>query len=379
VLTFCLASGAPPAASPPGHPSRAAWARAVGARRAAAPGGRLFLDDLLEAAAPAGGCEAPTAAGGASPTVRSPRSGRARVGGGSGSGGAAGYPWASPAAAVEALYGPGIDGAAAGAGDAARRARLALLLYFLVDGGWAGSCPAGDDGGPTPPVAPAAFARALALPPGLATQWEAEQLLDRAAGAPGGARDAALGRAVDRLLGCAHAGTPFRVVEALAAAGRPAAALAVQRARGGGSGNAGVLHEGRVLLAARLAVGLLQEAHAGIAAHCAQVGACGGRGAGARAWPCTGAALVGRAKAKGGNLAECGSQRMPWRLPAHARPWPQLWTHTRGAARSFQPPPKRLPIAPLPVTHTTPRHTTPHHTTPRHTTPHHTSSGRGPA
>jgi hypothetical protein len=318
-LACCAAAGAPPAAPPPGHPSRAAWARAVGARRSAAPGGRLFLDDLIEAASGAGGggggggASAP-----ASPTsgARTPRGGRGRA---SAAGGLGSYPWGSPGAAVEALYGAALDGStpapacsAAVAADAARAARLALLFYFLVDGGWAGGGGGGGEGEGGAVVSPAAFSRALALPPGAAAQWEATQLLDRAAaGGPGG--DACLVHAAALLLGCAHAGTPFRAVEALAAAGRPADALAVQRARGDPPG---ALREARVLLAARLACGLLQEAHAGAAAHCAQVRrARGVEGVEGGAFAALGGLPLGRERF-------CAPPRPDGPSPAHAAPLP---------------------------------------------------------
>ncbi|GBF96053.1 hypothetical protein Rsub_08929 [Raphidocelis subcapitata] len=257
-LAYCLACGIDPAAGPRDHPSRAVWERAVEGRRAAAPSGRLFLDDLL-AAGPAPGTVA-RAAGSPAKAGRATRSAAAAAAAVPAAG--AGYPWGSPAAAVEALFTADSGAGAAPADEAARRARLAALFYFLADGGWTG-----DDGGG--PITARGFAGAFHLSPGLVAQWQAQQLLDRAAGGAGSA-DAALARACDLLLGCANAATPFRLVEALAAAGQPAAALAVQRARGTAGGGAG-LHEARVLLAARLECGLLHEAHAGLGAHCSQL------------------------------------------------------------------------------------------------------------
>jgi hypothetical protein len=260
-------------APPPAYASRAVWQAAIAGRRAHQAGGRIFLDDLLDsqqaqAAHTGQAAHATRAAAAAASAASSP---------------AGGYPWATPAAAIVALFlGGGAGAAGQGArqlgtqrqAEAARRARLALLFYHLADGGWG---PRPGAAGGSSCVTAAGFARAFGLPQGLATQWEAQQLLDRAGGGEGGG-GAHLSRACELLLGCANASTPFRVVEALAAAGRPAQALAVQRARGvggggvrGGGGGGGGLHEQRVLLAARLECALLQEAHAALRAHCSQV------------------------------------------------------------------------------------------------------------
>jgi len=250
-LAYAHAAGVPLHAPPPDYPSRAVWQRAVAGRRAAQAGGHMFLDDLLDALQRH------------EPPLRppSPQKGAAtRTSAAAAAAAGAGYPWASPAAAVEALFGG--DGSG-GDAAAARCARLALLFYFLKDGGWVGSSG----------IAPASFARAFDLQPGLVAQWEAQQLLDHAAG--GGSGDPQqqqhLTRACDLLLGCANASTTFRLVEALVAAGCPAQALSVQRARGGAASSAGGLHEARVLMAARLECGLLHEAHAGVTLHCAQL------------------------------------------------------------------------------------------------------------
>lgn len=68
-----------------------------------------------------------------------------------------------------------------------------------------------------------------------------------------------------------------RFVEALLAAGRPATALAVQRARcaGGGGSSSSSLREAEVLLRVQLGCGLLAEAFCDLRRHCSQV-----RGAG---------------------------------------------------------------------------------------------------
>ena len=322
------AIGVAPHAPPPGHPSRAVWQRAVAGRRAAA-GGRLFLDDLLDAAGAASGA----ASGAAAPHSRplSPtraagaRATRASAATAAGAGADA-YPWASPAAAVGELFGgaaaDAADAAGAAGDDSAGAARLALLCYFLADGGWLRDGDGGDkdedgDDGHDGLTA-AAFARAFGVPRGRVSQWEAQQLLDRAAGAQHQQaqqqQQALLDRACGLLLASAGAATPFRVVEALAAAGRPAQALAVQRARGaaaaaggGSGGSAGGeagLHEARVLLSARLACGLLREAHAGVAAHCARVAPARERAAHRRALM---GQLLGWAGGEGGEGGDDGA------------------------------------------------------------------------
>jgi hypothetical protein len=279
-LGYALAAGLDPHAPPPGHPSRAIWQRAVAGRRAAAAaGGQLFLDDLFDGLGRHGGGGGGGASAATSPQKTGGRATRTSAAAAAAAAAAPGtaaaaasYPWASPAAAVEALFGGGD-----GAGEGARRARLALLFYFLADGGWLGG--AGGAGSAGGGVTPAGFARAFDLPPGLVAQWEAQQLLDAHGAAAAAAasqqpqQEQHLARACDLLLGSAGAATPFRVVEALVAAGRPAQALAVERARGGGGagGGGGGLHEARVLLAARLECGLLHEAHGGVTLHCSRV------------------------------------------------------------------------------------------------------------
>jgi hypothetical protein len=87
----------------PAHANIDAWQDALQRRAAAAPGGRLFLHDLQAQLR----CASPGQADGAYD-----------------------YPWRDPAAAVAALFMSG-DG-----GDAAWRAKLSLLSYYLTDGGW---------------------------------------------------------------------------------------------------------------------------------------------------------------------------------------------------------------------------------------------------
>lgn len=78
-----------------------------------------------------------------------------------------------------------------------------------------------------------------------------------------------------RLLLFPLSGTPFKFIEALVAAGRPAAALLVQRARGTTTTTRSIglrgLQEQHVLLQARLQCGLLQEAHSEVRAYAVQV------------------------------------------------------------------------------------------------------------
>ncbi|KAI8471484.1 MAG: hypothetical protein J3K34DRAFT_520563 [Monoraphidium minutum] len=252
---YCCDAGVPLRGTPPAYASRPVWQGALAGRRGRAPGGRLFVDDLLDALGPrAPGAHAPPPAGRATRAAAAAAAAAAAPP-------PLSYPWASPAAAVEALFG----GAGGGGGAAVgRRAALGLLHYYLADGGWA--APGGR--------AAAAYARAFRLPPGLVAEWGAQQLLDRVGsggGSGGGGGEAELSRACELLLGAASVSTPFSVVEALAAAGRPDAALAVQRARGGAGGGGGGLREAGVLLDARLACGLLEEAHAAMRAHVEQL------------------------------------------------------------------------------------------------------------
>lgn len=205
-LIYCRSSGVHPRAPPPDHASRTVWQRAVSGRRSQHPGGRLFLDDLLDAAQQFQQQQA-----------QQQQRGGSRAG--------AGYPWTTPAAAVDALFGEeqangsgssdlmgSCSTAAAPQAEAARRSRLALLFYYLTDGGWCAQeeftthTAEGASGGGG--VTAAGFAHAFGLPPGLVAQWEAQQLLDRAGGRSGGGPH--LARACDLLLGCANARTPFR-------------------------------------------------------------------------------------------------------------------------------------------------------------------------
>lgn len=70
----------------------------------------------------------------------------------------------------------------------------------------------------------------------------------------------------------------IRFVEALLQAGRPATALAVQRARcaGGSSSSGGTssMNEAEVLLRVQLGCGLLAEAFCDLRRHCTQVCVC---------------------------------------------------------------------------------------------------------
>jgi hypothetical protein len=91
----------------PGYESLQAWQSALAGKRAAAPDQRLFLDDLADQLLVASDGQRQLA-----------------------------YPYADVLGCVEGLFMSGSSSAAAW------RAKLALLLYFLLDGGWlAGAAP----------------------------------------------------------------------------------------------------------------------------------------------------------------------------------------------------------------------------------------------
>lgn len=185
------------------YASHAEWRGVANRRRdAAAPQG-LFLADLLQALRDSGS-EVPA------------------------------YPFSSPEQAVE-LFATGSPGADAW------RTKLALLVYACADAGYDID----------------ADALRHAFDVGLADVigWQAAFWLDDAARGTDAAEN--LERACRQLPGVAGPGTPFRVVEALAARGAPDVALAVQRCRGAPPAD---LPQAQALLDVRLSEGLLTDA-----------------------------------------------------------------------------------------------------------------------
>ncbi|KAF6262479.1 hypothetical protein COO60DRAFT_628905 [Scenedesmus sp. NREL 46B-D3] len=130
------------------------------------------------------------------------------------------------------------------------------------------------------------FAHGFQLPLTLVQQWQCHYLMDRAVQQQqeqqGGSSSSseALDEACSLLGAVACPATPFRFVEALLAAGRPATALAVQRARCATSSSSSSrsaaslqlsLREAVVLLWVQLRCGLLAEAFSELRRHCSQL------------------------------------------------------------------------------------------------------------
>ena len=187
-LSWSLREGliAGAAASQDRYGGTGSWASEVTVRRAAAAaaaaaadlpadadGGGLFLDDLLAGV----GVHAPP------------------------------YPFKSATEAAERVFRHG------SAAPAALVAKQSLFLYYLLDAGL------------PPDGAPARFARHVRLHPRLFVETRCAALLDDRE------RAESLELACALLSGASHPGLPLRFVATLAARGKPAAALAVARAR----------------------------------------------------------------------------------------------------------------------------------------------------
>jgi len=181
------------------------WPARISASRRRTPSHRLFLDDLLEGVSTVGQVAAVV------------------------------YPPRSLHEAARVLFLQGVPS------DAAHRAKLGVMVYYLMDAGYLSA------------DLLQVFGVAMGIPSAQLAQWEASQLLDSAD--PTRAEAATqLDRAASLLAGNAGPGTPFRAVEALLALGRPSAALAVHSARRAsrGSGLAvDVLEEEATLLQVR--------------------------------------------------------------------------------------------------------------------------------
>ena len=185
-LAWALREGLCGASVSDRHGGPAAWAGSVAARRASAAAaaaaanlpetvdaGALFLDDLL-----AGVGDRPPS-----------------------------YPFKSAAEAAERVFAEG------SAAPAALIAKQCLFLYYLLDSG------------ADPNAAPARFARVARMSPRLFAETRAAALLDDRE------RVEALDEACALVPRVAHPGLSARFVAALAARGRPGAALAATRAR----------------------------------------------------------------------------------------------------------------------------------------------------
>ncbi|WIA22287.1 hypothetical protein OEZ85_004606 [Tetradesmus obliquus] len=224
----------------PAHDSLPAWQASLAGKRSAAPRQRLFLDDLAD-------------------QLLVTSEGQRQLA----------YPYPDVVGCVEGLFMSG------GCGAAAWRAKLALLLYYLLDGGWLASA--------------VAFAHGFQLPLTLVQQWQCHYLMDCAlqqqqqqgcSSSSSSSSSAALDEACNLLGAVACPSTPFRFVEALLAAGRPTTALAVQRARCATTSSSSAssanglqlsLREAQVLLRVQLGCGLLAEAFSELRRHCSQL------------------------------------------------------------------------------------------------------------
>ena len=148
------------------------------------------------------------------------------------------YPFKSPADACALVFGSG------SASPPALVAKQSLFLYYLLDAGL------------DPDGAPARYAASARIHPRLFSQIKAAALLDDW-GSP-----ESLEAACASIPRAAHAATPLRFVAALAARGRPDAALAAARARTGGGASAedDAAAEAELGVAIRLECGLATEA-----------------------------------------------------------------------------------------------------------------------
>ncbi|PRW59389.1 E3 ubiquitin- ligase HOS1 [Chlorella sorokiniana] len=170
--------------------------------------------------------------------------------------GAAGGSAASPAGKAGA--GAAGSSSSSGGSEAAFRAKLALLAYYLADGGF---------------MQPGAIVQGLQsqfhIPPATAHAWLLQQLLDDAQTAdPSGA--AALQRAADLAPLADAAPLPYKVVLAFMTRGKLDVALTLLRQR---PETPVSLEEASVVLAVRLRNGLLGEAFLGIRRHLAAIAA----------------------------------------------------------------------------------------------------------